>query len=148
MTNRSYTNRRKGENVTKPIELGAKKAELPEAELPKQMRSRKIGTTKGLKEASAAADQRSEAEIMTLPPARTRKPNGPTPEIFNQIGQRLRNVYNDVLTQTVPDRFVDLLQALEAGTQTEPPSTVKANTSETPSQQDRRPAPGRKTDQR
>lgn len=85
---------------------------------------------------------------MALPPARTRKPSGPTPEIFNQIGQRLRNVYNDVLTQTVPDRFVDLLQALEAGTPTQSPSTAKAKTSETPSQQDGRPATGRKTDQR
>ena len=134
--------------MTKPIELGAEMAESPEAELPKLMRSRKIGATKGQNEASSAAEHRSEAEIMALPPARTRKPSGATPEIFNQIGQRLRNVYNDVLTQTVPDRFVDLLHALEAGTATDPTSSGHVNTSETPSQQTRRPATGRKTDQR
>ena len=92
-------------------------------------------------------NKRSEAEIMALPPARGRKTGGPTPEIFDQIGQRLRNVYNDVLTQAVPDRFIDLLQALETGTP-KAPSDTKASTCETSSQQDRRSAAGRKMDQR
>ena len=127
--------------MTKPIELETKKAKLPEADLPKHIRSRKIGATIGSKETPIMDNKRSEAEIMALPPARGHKSGGPTPEIFNQIGQRLRNVYNDVLTQTVPERFIDLLQALETG-------ATKASTCETPSQQDRRPAAGRKTDQR
>lgn len=89
---------------------------------------------------------------MALPSARARKAGGPTPEIFDQIGQRLRNVYNEVLTQTVPDRFVDLLQALEAGATVEPPSNAKvdanANSAEMPCRQDMHAATGRKTDQR
>jgi hypothetical protein len=34
-------------------------------------------------------------------------------EISEQIGRQLRSVYNDVLAQPVPDRFLDLLRALE-----------------------------------
>ncbi len=34
-------------------------------------------------------------------------------EIGEQIGRQLRSVYNDVLAQPVPDRFLDLLRALE-----------------------------------
>lgn len=94
-----------------------------------------------------AADQRSEAEIMALPPARTRKASGPAPEIFNQIGQRLRNVYNDVLTQSVPDRFVDLLQLLEAGAPA-PANDAKASSAEMPHRQEMRAASAKKTDQR
>ena len=38
------------------------------------------------------------------------------PEIYDLIGQRLRNYYDEVATQPVPDRFVDLLNQLEAKT--------------------------------
>ena len=36
------------------------------------------------------------------------------PEIYDLIGQRLRNYYDEVAKQPVPDRFVDLLNQLEA----------------------------------
>jgi len=35
------------------------------------------------------------------------------PEIADQIGTHLRNVYNDILAQPVPSRFIELLQQLE-----------------------------------
>ena len=36
------------------------------------------------------------------------------PEIHDLIGQRLRSFYDEVAKQPVPDRFVDLLNQLEA----------------------------------
>ena len=36
------------------------------------------------------------------------------PEISDQIGRQLRSVYNDVLSQPVPDRFLDLLKDIDA----------------------------------
>jgi hypothetical protein len=38
------------------------------------------------------------------------------PEIYDLIGQRLRNYYDEVAKQPVPDRFMDLLSQLEAKT--------------------------------
>jgi Anti-sigma factor NepR len=38
------------------------------------------------------------------------------PDVAEQIGRGLRSVYNDVLSQPVPDRFLDLLRRLD-GTQ-------------------------------
>ena len=38
------------------------------------------------------------------------------PEIYDLIGQRLRNYYDEVAKQPVPDRFMDLLNQLEAKT--------------------------------
>lgn len=35
------------------------------------------------------------------------------PDVADQIGLRLRIVYDDVLTQPVPDRFFELLRQLE-----------------------------------
>lgn len=35
------------------------------------------------------------------------------PDVADQIGRGLRSVYNDVLSQPVPDRFLDLLRRLE-----------------------------------
>lgn len=49
---------------------------------------------------------------MRLNPPRARKASA-KPEIINQIGQCLGRVYNDVLKQPVPDRFIELLQTLE-----------------------------------
>jgi hypothetical protein len=37
----------------------------------------------------------------------------PKPELGEQIGRQLRSLYNDVLAQPVPDRFLDLLQTLD-----------------------------------
>ena len=36
------------------------------------------------------------------------------PEIYDLIGQRLRSFYDEVAQQPVPDRFVELLNRLEA----------------------------------
>ncbi len=36
-----------------------------------------------------------------------------TPEIQSKIGQQLRKIYDDMVSQGVPDRFVDLLDRLE-----------------------------------
>ena len=38
------------------------------------------------------------------------------PEVYDLIGQRLRNYYDEVAKQPVPDRFMDLLSQLEAKT--------------------------------
>ena len=38
------------------------------------------------------------------------------PEIYDLIGQRLRNYYDEVAKQPVPDRFMDLLNQLEEKT--------------------------------
>ena len=35
------------------------------------------------------------------------------PEVSDQIGRQLRTVYNDILAQPVPDRFLDLLKDLD-----------------------------------
>jgi hypothetical protein len=43
---------------------------------------------------------------------RARKP-GQSPELTGQIGNKLRSVYNEVLSQPVPDRFLDLLKELD-----------------------------------
>lgn len=36
------------------------------------------------------------------------------PEIQNKIGQQLRAMYSDVVSEGVPDRFAELLQQLDA----------------------------------
>ncbi len=51
--------------------------------------------------------------MATIPP-RSRKASA-KPEIVAQIGQQLIRVYKDVVDQPVPDRFLDLLKALEQG---------------------------------
>jgi hypothetical protein len=38
------------------------------------------------------------------------------PEVSDLIGQRLRNYYDEVAKQPVPDRFMDLLNQLDAAT--------------------------------
>ena len=43
------------------------------------------------------------------------------PEVSDLIGQRLRNYYNEVAQQPVPDRFMDLLNQLEAASSTKKP---------------------------
>jgi hypothetical protein len=45
--------------------------------------------------------------------AKTR--TGLTREVQAKIGQQLRAIYNDVVDQGVPDRFVELLQKLDKG---------------------------------
>ena len=38
----------------------------------------------------------------------------PKPELTAQIGRQLRSVYNDILSQPVPDRLLDLLRELDS----------------------------------
>jgi hypothetical protein len=96
----------KGMAVTKPIDLRANKAGVP-------IRGREKSQCADLKEASTAKEARAPAPVSALAAARVRK-TAPKPEIIEQIGLRLRGVYNDVLMQPIPDRFIDLLSQLEA----------------------------------
>jgi Anti-sigma factor NepR len=41
------------------------------------------------------------------------KKQGLPPEIQNQIGRQLRNLYIDVVQEGVPDRFTELLRRLD-----------------------------------
>jgi hypothetical protein len=94
----------KGKTVTKPIELGLKRANQQ-----KQPKTNKTGPCAGnvVEETAPGGD-------VTIIPPRSRKANA-KPEIVAQIGQQLIRVYKDVVDQPVPDRFLDLLQALEQG---------------------------------
>ena len=55
-------------------------------------------------------------KIVTMTPTSTK------PEVSDLIGQRLRNYYNTVAEQPVPDRFLDLLSQLEAARSPKKPS--------------------------
>ena len=46
-------------------------------------------------------------------PCRTVRTRRSKPEIADQIGMQLRSIYDDVVAQPVPGRFLDLLQELE-----------------------------------
>jgi hypothetical protein len=87
----------KGTAVTKPIDLSAKKTG---------------GSIRGKEKNQCAdpADAAKSARSNATVGATGRKPK---PQIVDQIGLRLRGVYNDVLMQPIPDRFIDLLQQLE-----------------------------------
>ena len=52
------------------------------------------------------------AEVSPLSSLRVKKATA-KPEISDQIGRQLRSVYNDILAQPVPDRFLDLLKDLD-----------------------------------
>jgi len=103
---------RKGTPVTKPIDLKAKDLKAKRAGLPSHGRVEK-GQCADLKEVSASKELRRSTAVSTLAAARVRK-TAPKPEIVEQIGLRLRGVYNDVLMQPIPERFIDLLSQLEA----------------------------------
>ena len=60
------------------------------------------------------------AEIIKLDPAHLRlkrpKPNdAPNVPIDEHIGRQLKAIYDDVLKQPIPERFLDLLNQLESG---------------------------------
>jgi Anti-sigma factor NepR len=46
----------------------------------------------------------------------TTSATGSKPPVYDMIGSRLRDYYDDVAKQPVPDRFMDLLMQLEAKT--------------------------------
>jgi hypothetical protein len=62
--------------------------------------------------------------VSVLPVSRKKK--APRPEIVEQIGHRLASVYNDVLSQPIPDRFLDLLAELESSDHPAPPMAASA----------------------
>jgi hypothetical protein len=107
---RSKASRNKDGAVNNMNSLGAKKAPGDQAE-----RSIKSGGIP-VRGADAPSETRESAEIKPISAARAKKlPPKPKPEIVEQIGQRLRSIYNDVVAQPVPDRFHDLLRELESG---------------------------------
>jgi hypothetical protein len=104
----------KAATVTKPIELkpkaggssGLRRSEIHE---PKAYKTSGDGNL-----SSSPEQQRGLAAVSILPVSRRRKPS-PRPEVVEQIGHRLASIYNEVLSQPIPDRFLDLLSELEAG---------------------------------
>ena len=56
-------------------------------------------------------DLKSQASKSTTPGK-----GGLTPEIQSRIGHQLRAMYDDVVRQGVPDRFVDLIRKLDVPT--------------------------------
>ncbi|GEM_PF-1880487 len=127
-------NGRKGTAVTKPIELRAKKADLPEHRGSERRMFEKgvdlkEANAKNAKEANSSKENRG--TVSTLSAARVRSKSAPKQEIAEQIGLRLRGIYNDVLMQPIPDRFLDLLRQLEAGGEPKP-QTAAASKVTTP----------------
>ena len=55
-------------------------------------------------------------EIVETSPPRQPGPAGSETDLQSQIGQQLRAVYDTVLSQPVPDRFVELLNELDTKT--------------------------------
>ncbi len=51
----------------------------------------------------------------------TMKPTSTMPEVSDLIGQRLRNYYEEVAKEPVPDRFLDLLHELEVASAAKKP---------------------------
>ncbi|HEY8031604.1 MAG TPA: NepR family anti-sigma factor [Methylocella sp.] len=94
-TNEKY--RREGASVTKPA-----KPRNP------SIKGGKIGETPGVRRVPGCSG--SAKEIIDEPCARksTSKPG-----VADQIGLHLRSVYDDVLAQPVPGRFLELLRQLE-----------------------------------
>ena len=41
-------------------------------------------------------------------------PPAPTPEVADHVSRRLKALYDDVLNQPIPDRFLDLLKDLDS----------------------------------
>ena len=68
---------------------------------------------------------------MPAQPAPVKPADSALPEALSQrqagapvkgyIERQLKSVYDDVLNQPIPDRFVELLNALDQATQTDPP---------------------------
>jgi hypothetical protein len=115
-------NRNKGATVTKPIELKPKnRANAPIA-------GRQDKPQSSDHKAPPGQDGHGAASVSVLPASRNRK-SAPKPEIVEQIGHRLSSVYNSVLSQPIPDRFLDLLQTLETG-ETQPSVGIMAKSKE------------------
>jgi hypothetical protein len=74
-------------------------------------------------EARAPEPKPEENNVLPLEPGRMRattrrrRKDAPKVPIEEHIGRQLRSIYDDVLSQPVPDRFLELLKQLE----TQPP---------------------------
>lgn len=102
----------KASKVTKPIELKPKSVSSSGLRRTGIQRpsDHNISSERNL----SAEQPVAAAAVSVLPVSRRRKANA-RPEIVDQIGHRLLSVYNEVLSQPIPDRFLDLLSELEAG---------------------------------
>lgn len=96
----------RGAAVTKPIEIKSKSTGSSTAGRVEKLRASKTGDPKG--------DAQFSADISVLPVGRKAK-GPPNPEMIDLIGHRLASIYNSVVSQPIPERFLDLLEQLEAG---------------------------------
>jgi hypothetical protein len=74
-----------------------------------QFKMTAIKTSRAGKPSGSVKFQAGDDNLLALPRARKATPS----DLADQIGLRLRIVYDDVLTQPVPDRFFELLRQLE-----------------------------------
>ena len=81
------------------------------------------GSLGGPGESGQAQAPSGPAEVTSLASVRARRAE-PKSEIIEQIGRRLRSVYNEVLFQPVPERFHDLIHTLESDFAAGPPAAT------------------------
>ena len=63
-------------------------------------------------------DKRRKAKDSMIERMRSISASGGKPPIYDMIGKRLRDYYDGVAAQPVPERFLDLLKQLESKTST------------------------------
>jgi hypothetical protein len=107
--------------AVKPVEQGIKKGATALSKSETLASGRQLGQDR---------EPRLTAEVTSLARVRARKTE-PKSEIIEQIGQRLRHVYNELLFQPVPDRFHALLDALEQ----QPANAASESAASRPSEQ-------------
>ena len=95
----------RGAAVTKPIDIKAKSTGSPTSGRVERLRASKT---------KDSGDGQFSADVSILPVGRKAK-GPPNPEMVDLIGHRLASIYNSVVSQPIPDRFLDLLAQLEAG---------------------------------
>jgi anti-sigma factor NepR-like protein len=61
-------------------------------------------------------NKRRKAKDTMIERTRSISATGSKPPIYDMIGKRLRDYYDEVAAQPVPDRFLDLLKQLESKT--------------------------------
>jgi hypothetical protein len=100
----------KGASVTKAGTLSGQSPTLSKSPQLVQNKANKTETIE-------AGNGRNDSQQNPLPQGSSFEPPSQSPQdtraIGEQIGRRLRTVYNDILAQPVPDRFLDLLRELE-----------------------------------
>jgi hypothetical protein len=99
-----------GVGVTKPIDIKTKNANLSDAG-----RAEKLPATVGNSKKDLPNGASQGGAIVKVLPVGRRAKGSPSPEMIDLIGHRLASIYNSVVSQPVPERFLDLLAQLEAG---------------------------------